>query len=225
MIKKAFKDSSPVMFGYFPIAITFGILAESAGVSGLEGLLMSIFVYAGASQFMAVSMISSGIAVSSIILATLFMNFRHFIMSASIKPKLNITNKKLYPVIGFFLTDETYSVLIMKEELHDEKYIFFFQLFCYMSWVSGTLTGYLTGMFIPEIIVKGLGIALYSLFVALIIPSCKKSTKALLIALGAGGVNTILQRYLDFNQSTGFMIAVIIVSTAATLLNREKEVE
>lgn len=75
---------------------------------------MSLFVYAGASQFMAANMIASGISSSSIILATLFMNFRHFIMSASIKPRLNMSSKKLYPIIGFFLTDETYSVLIMK---------------------------------------------------------------------------------------------------------------
>lgn len=71
--------------GFFPIAITFGILAKTAGVAQVGGVLMSIMVYAGVNQFMVVSMIAAGIGPGSIILATVLINFRHFIMSASIR--------------------------------------------------------------------------------------------------------------------------------------------
>jgi 4-azaleucine resistance transporter AzlC len=223
MNNKGFKDALPVMVGYFPIAITFGILAKSVGVELIDGVMMSAFVFAGASQFMAVSMIGAGIGLPSIILATFFMNFRHFIMSVSIKSKINSVQKKYYPLIGFFLTDETFSVISMKEDINDGKYLITFQASCYASWVLGTLTGYLTGMFLPQIIINSLGIALYALFVALIIPSCKKSTKALILTILAGIINSLIQKIEFFNQSSSFIITVLSVSLIAAFFTYRKE--
>lgn len=223
MIRKGMKDALPVMIGYFPIAITFGILAESAGINLLDGVMMSAFVFAGASQFMAVSMVSAGIGVTSIILATFFMNFRHFIMSASVKPKVSSLSKKLYPLIGFFLTDETFSVISMKKDISDGKYLIAFQISCYSSWVLGTLTGYLTGMFIPAVVVNSLGIALYALFVSLIVPSCKKSIQALILAITSGVINTFFQNIIEMNQSSSFIVTVLTVSLIATIFTYKKE--
>lgn len=161
------------MAGYFPIAMAFGILAKTAGVSLIDGVMMSTFVYAGASQFMAVSMIAAGISPMSIILATFLMNFRHFIMSASIRAKLNTVPSKYFPLIGFFLTDESFSVASMKEDIDDFNYLISLEVSCYISWALGTLFGYLTGMFFPAILITAMGVALYALFVALLIPAVK----------------------------------------------------
>lgn len=223
MNKNGIKAAGPVMLGYFPIAITFGILAKNAGIGIFDGVMMSIFVFAGASQFMAASMIGVEIGIISIIIATFFMNFRHFIMSASIKQKVTEIDKKYYPLIGFFLTDETFSVLVMKESIKDEKYLLSFQISCYLSWVLGTLTGYLTGMFFPPILISSLGIALYALFVSLIVPSCKKSTQALILTILAGLLNSLLQQFNFFNQSSSFIISVISVSFLASILVCKKE--
>ncbi|MEA3422879.1 MAG: AzlC family ABC transporter permease [Bacillota bacterium] len=223
MNNKGFKDALPVMVGYFPIAVTFGILSESTGIEIIDGVMMSAFVFAGASQFMAISMISAGIGISSIIFATFFMNFRHFIMSISLKSKIDSVHKKYYPLIGFFLTDETFSVLSMKNNMNDGKYLITFQASCYASWVLGTLTGYLAGMFLPQIIINSLGIALYALFVALIVPSCKKSTKALILTILAGIINSLIQKNELFNQSSSFIITVLGVSLIATFFTHGKE--
>jgi len=222
MIKKGFKDATPVMAGYFPIAMAFGILAKTAGVSIVEGVMMSTFVYAGASQFMAVSMIAAGISPISILLATFLMNFRHFIMSASIRAKLNTVPSKYFPLIGFFLTDESFSVASMKEDIDDFNYLISLEVSCYISWGLGTLFGYLTGMFFPAILITAMGVALYALFVALLIPACKKSSEAILYASLAGIINTFLSQIPWISSSGSFAITVISVSMFAAYLNQMK---
>ncbi len=178
MIKRGFKDALPVMAGYFPIAMTFGILANTAGIKAVDGILISLMVYAGASQFMAVSMITSGMGLLGVVVAVFFMNFRHFIMSASVRSKLHKTNKKYFPVIGFYLTDETYSVISMKDEIDDPTYLIPLELSCHASWVAGTAAGYVFGMFIPSIITASMGgIALYALLLALLILMQKKQSQ------------------------------------------------
>lgn len=225
MMRRAFKDAMPVMLGYFPIAITFGILAKTAGLSMINGVLMSALVYGGASQFMAISMIGAGISGVSIIFATFLMNFRHFIMGASIRAKLKTVDKKYFPIIGFFLTDETFSVASTKEDIDDSTYLITLEILCHLSWVSGTLAGYLTGMFFPPILIKAMGIALYGLFVALLIPTCKKDKLALYIALSAGGLNTLLIKMELLNSSISFALSVILVSLIAALVKERKGAE
>ena len=225
MIKRGIKDALPVMAGYFPIAMTFGILADSAGISAVDGVFISLFLYAGASQFMAVSMIASGMSMFGVILAVFFMNFRHFIMSASVRAKLKNTKKKYYPIIGFYLTDETYSVISMKEDIDDHKYLISLELLCHASWVGGTIIGYVFGLFIPTLITKSMGIALYALLLTLLVPSCKKSFKALSIALSSGATNALLLHFTDLDPGACFILSVLLVAGGASLFTTNKSIE
>lgn len=220
--KRAIKDALPVMAGYFPIAMTYGILAGAAGIDGLDGVLVSVFVYAGASQFMAVGMYGAGVSMVGIISAVFLMNFRHFIMSASLKAKLKETKKKHYPVIGFFLTDETYSVISMREDVDKPSYLITLEILCYSAWVLGTVAGYLFGMFIPEVITGSMGIALYALLVSLLVPSCKRSRGAVIAAGGAGIVNTLLGQATDLGFGSAFMISVLGISAICALFDRQR---
>lgn len=225
IIRRAFQDALPVMAGYFPIAMTFGILADSAGINAVDGVFISLFLYAGASQFMAVSMIASGMSAMGVILAVFFMNFRHFIMSASVRAKLKYTKRKYFPIIGFYLTDETYSVISMKDDVDDHKYLITLELSCHASWVGGTAAGYIFGLFIPSIITESMGIALYALLLTLLIPSCKKSIKALVVALASGMVNSLLLKFTGLDPGACFIGAVLIVASIATILTRDSDVE
>jgi 4-azaleucine resistance transporter AzlC len=221
MKKNGFKDALPVMAGYFPIAMAYGILAKSVGISMTDGVMFSAFLYAGAAQFMTASMISAGISSFSIIAAVFFMNFRHFIMSASVRARLEKTNRKYYPLIGFFLTDESYSVVSLKKDIDDPAYLITLEVSAYSAWVGGTAAGYLFGMFIPTIITDSMGIALYALFVALLIPAGKQTKSALLVALIAGGLNTLLIRFVGLSQSGSFILTVLSVATIGTLIKRQ----
>ncbi|BES64270.1 AzlC family ABC transporter permease [Gottschalkiaceae bacterium SANA] len=220
MKKTGFKDALPIMAGYFPIAMAYGILAKSVGITMTDGIMFSIFLYAGAAQFMVASMIGAGISALSIILAVFFMNFRHFIMSASVRARLTKTNRKYYSIIGFFLTDESYSVVSLKKEIDDPGYLISLELSAYAAWVGGTAAGYLFGMFIPAIITDSMGIALYALFVALLIPAGKQAKSALLVALIAGGLNSLFIRFTNLEQSGSFILTVLSVAAMGTLFKR-----
>lgn len=217
MIKRGLKEALPVMAGYFPIAMTFGILANTAGVAVIDGVMMSLILYAGASQFMAIGMYASGIGFSSIIMAVFFMNFRHFIMSASLRARLSKTKKRFFPIIGFFLTDETYSVISMGEDVDDPGYLITLELCCYSSWVTGTAAGYLFGMFIPSLITESMGMALYALLIALLIPACKKSKSAIIVALLSGSLNTLLVKLTSMDQGGCFIVSVLMISLGAVI--------
>lgn len=97
------KKALPVAFGYIPIAITYGILAENTGIPAYITVLMSVVVFAGASQFVALNLIALGLGSWEIISTTFVVNFRHFLMSASLSQKIiRKISGKLIPIISFW---------------------------------------------------------------------------------------------------------------------------
>lgn len=212
MIREGLRIALPIAIGYIPIAITYGVLAKQSGLSLMELTLMSAFVYAGASQFMGVNMIIASASVIEIILATFVLNFRHFVMSLSFMNGLR-NNVGLAGRIGLSLglTDETFSVAALHIDKADkEKSVLFYGtiiLTAYVTWVVGSLLGGLVGNVIPEKLSQSMGIALYALFIALLVPSIKKEYKYGLIALLAILINVIASQFL----SSGWAIVVATV--------------
>ena len=113
MIRKGFATGFPIILGYLPVAITYGVLAKQAGMSLTELTLMSALVYAGASQFMAVNMFAVGTGALEIIIATFVLNFRHFVMSLSFMNQLKKIKLKWKIPLAFGLTDESFAVSAM----------------------------------------------------------------------------------------------------------------
>ena len=113
-VKAGIIASLPIAIGYIPIAITFGIIAQAAGLDFMQTLAMSIFIFAGASQFIGVNLIITGIPFIEIVLATFILNFRHFLMSSSLMTKLAPIRKRVLFVIGFGVTDETFALASMQ---------------------------------------------------------------------------------------------------------------
>ena len=110
------KAGMPIAIGYFPVALTFGLLAKTTGLSIVEATAMSIFVYAGASQYVSLKLISNGVDPIVIVLNTFILNIRHFLMSASLNDKTEAAPKLLKGTFAFWVTDETFSVLATRKE-------------------------------------------------------------------------------------------------------------
>lgn len=106
----------PIMIGYFPIAMAFGLLSKNTYVSLRDTGLLSIMVYAGASQFMALDLIRAGVSAGSIVLATFLLNLRHMMMSASLAVEFQDMKRKFLPIVAFGITDETFSVISFNKE-------------------------------------------------------------------------------------------------------------
>ncbi|GAB4073895.1 AzlC family ABC transporter permease [Barrientosiimonas marina] len=201
MIQKGIATGFPIMLGYLPISITYGVLAKQSGMTMLELALMSVMVFAGASQLMAANMIAVSAGAAEIIVATFVLNFRQFVMSLSFMNRLrNFTLKWKVP-LSMGLTDETFAVSSLHTEKADMKKGGYFYagliLTAYAAWVFGSILGGLLGEVIPEQLSQSMGIALYAMFIGLLIPSVKKEWRIGLVAILAMLINAICSQFMS----------------------------
>lgn len=223
--KEGFLYGSPLVLGYLPIAMAFGLLAKNTGLSFFGASANSIFVFAGASQFMFLDLVRIGVSPGSIILATFLLNLRHLIMSASLSTKLDNKMKAFVPIIGFGITDETFSVLSFYKEELNLAFVLTVNTMAYFAWVGGTMLGYLVGEIIPQALQTSLGLGLYALFAALLFPSFKTNKSSIFVSFM--GVLVYTGIFFSKLLSSGWdIVAGIIISTAiATIVLDRRELK
>ncbi|TCL62760.1 4-azaleucine resistance transporter AzlC [Hydrogenispora ethanolica] len=220
-----FRTGFPILVGYFPIAIAFGLLAKSATLTFGGSLSFSVFVFAGASQFMALNLLKTGVAIGEIIIATLLLNFRHLLMSASLAARLEGRNRRFLPLVAFGVTDETFAVAATQEGGLTIPYLLALEVTAYSGWVSGTAVGYLIGGILPPLVQASLGIGLYAMFVALLIPQCKKARSIAALALGAGLINALLGMANLLSGGWNLVAAMLIAACLGAAFRKEDEME
>lgn len=206
----AVKAGIPIFIGYFPAAVAFGILAKATDVSVLETFLFSAVVFAGASQFIALNLVATGMGPVGIILTTLLVNFRHFLMSTYLATRIKEENRLWYLPIAFGVTDEVFSVLSFTKEELNRWFVLALSFCAYSGWVSGTLAGYLLGGFLPSVLTQSMGVALYALLLAILMPEIKASARALVLALSSGLLNWALV-YMDILPKGWSIIVCILI--------------
>ncbi|GHA05139.1 AzlC family ABC transporter permease [Oceanisphaera arctica] len=172
----------PVMMGYLPLGAVFGVLWVDAGLSWYWAPLMSIIVYAGALQYLAVGMLAAGIGWIDLAVASLLVNFRHLFYGLSLYhllPKGVIGRQ--YFIFG--ITDETYSLLSASGQVKDSKTALLVVLFNQSYWVLGTLVGILLARGLPPGL-QGLDFALTALFTVLAVEQIRARKDWGAVALG-----------------------------------------
>jgi 4-azaleucine resistance transporter AzlC len=200
-----------IAIGYMPIALTFGLLAKTTGLGLFETVLMSMIVYAGASQYISLNLLALGTGIFEIVLTTFIVNIRHFLMSASLNEKAEkdkLWKKALY---AFGITDETFSVVATKEGTVTTSYILGVNAISYGSWVISSGIGHVVGASLPQSLQESMSVALYAMFIGLLVPALKKQRKTIWLAGFAAILNSVFS--LVFKLSTGWAIV------SATLLS------
>ena len=145
------KAAWPICLGYLPLGFAFGVLAQKAGLDLLDIALMSILVYAGSSQFIAVAMLSGGAAPISIILTTFVVNLRHLLMSSSLAVYLRGAGRRFLSVFAYGVTDESFAVNLVKFRAggwHRNQALAVNQMSNF-AWIGSTILGGYGGQFIP----------------------------------------------------------------------------
>ncbi len=213
------KKSIPVFFGFLPVAITFAIMAAGVGMSSAEIICMSVLVFAGASQIMAVGMIGALSGALSVVLATFVLNLRHVIMSTCIFRKIKIKNALLKLVAALSVTDEGFALITTEEDdRSDVPFMFGIITVTYLSWILGTVIGVVANSILPPVVADSFGIALYALFIALIAPNVRSSLRLFLTVLITVGINCVLSIFLESSWAViastlaGAFIGTFIVS-------------
>jgi 4-azaleucine resistance transporter AzlC len=202
-------NALPIVFGYIPIGLAFGVLAKKSGLSDVNTILLSVIVYAGSSQFIALSLFETNAPGITIILTTFIVNLRHLLMSASIAPYLKGWRRKEMAAFAFHLTDETFALYSTRfpNGVLPKATVFGTNVTAQVSWVLGTLLGITLGQMIGDIQTLGLDYALPSMFIALLVMQVKGKVHVsvaiiagllsiALILLGTGRWNVILGAFV-----------------------------
>lgn len=192
------KATLPVILGYLPVAIAFAVMASEAGFQRYEIILMSTLVFAGASQIMAVGMISAGASMLSVVIGTFVLNLRHFIMGTYIMKKLGKTSAGEKIATAHGITDESFAIIsATPEQKCTVPYFFGIITVTYGSWVVGTVIGSFVSVLLPSTVSDALGIALYALFISLLVPGIKKSARLVILVILTAALNTVLSLIID----------------------------
>lgn len=212
-----------IAIGYIPIALTYGLLAKSTGLSFVETIAMSLIVFAGASQFIALNLIALGTGALEIILATFIINIRHLLLSASINEKSSNDPPLLKALYAFGITDETFSVAATSGRTLTAPFMFGLVIMAYGSWVISSGAGFYAGAALPDVLQESMGIALYAMFIGLLVPPLKKQRKVVVLAAVAAIIHTMLAFFFHMNSGWAIVTATLISSVGVELLWKGRE--
>lgn len=211
-----FKHGIPIALGYFPVSFTFGIMAVKSGVPVWLAFVISLTNLTSAGQFAGVNLMCAGAAYYEVALTTLLINLRYMLMSMSLSQRLNKgipVFKKL--IFGFGITDEIFAVAVTRHEKISASYMYGLISGPFVSWTLGTLSGAIANGIMPQRLSDAMGIALYGMFIAIIVPPAKKDRKILVITAIAI-LLTCIFRYIRIFEfiSEGFRIIISTVVAA-----------
>ena len=221
-IKAAFVSTIPVMTGYLVLGIGFGVLLKTKGYGALWALAMSVCIYAGSKQNVAIDLLSGGASLIVAALTTLTVNARHLFYGISMIDKYKDTGK-VKPYLIFALTDETYSLVCNDENSKNVEnktaYFFFVSLFDQFYWVCGSVIGALLGAVIP-FSTDGIDFSLTALFVTVFVQQwleTKKHAPALV------GLFVSIACLLIFGSENFLIPAMIFIVIFLTILPKKEE--
>ncbi|MZP30030.1 branched-chain amino acid ABC transporter permease [Heliobacterium undosum] len=184
----AVRDTLPILVGIIPFGITCGVMGLTAGLTPLETVMMSVLVFAGASQFVAMSMIGAGITGwGVIVLTTLLVNLRHLLMGASLAPHMSRLPLPMQALLSFGLVDESYAVTVgrMLNSHYSAAYQLGASATMYLTWIGSTAAGVVLGSRLPDPLAWGLDFAMPATFLVLLIPRLTDDVQQKVCAIAA----------------------------------------
>lgn len=213
------RDGLPIGLGYLSVSFGFGITAVGEGLRFLEALLISMTNLTSAGQVAGVTVIVAAGTFLEMILTQLIINLRYSLMGITLTQRLDkrcTTPHRL--LMSFGMTDEIFAVAASKPYPVGPSYFYGLMTLPYLGWAGGTLFGALAGQILPETLRLAMGIMIYAMFVAIVLPPMKKEKGVLFVVLLAAALSCAVA-YLPFLQwiSAGFAIILCAVVAAVVM--------
>ena len=197
-----------ILLGYFSIALAFGVAGRDLGFPLLTLTAFSVIVFAGASQFLAIQLLAQGVGGIAIVFATFILNARHLVMSLALRDRIE-GSRIPRPVLAFGITDEVFASAATRTGPIRDSELLLLEAMAYSGWVSGTVAGYLVGQFLPPVLEEAMGIALYAMFISLIVPGVLRFWRYGVAVVAAGAVNFGVTA-LGLSRGPALLIAIIL---------------
>lgn len=209
------RDGVPIGLGYLSVSFSFGLLAVRAGLPVWTAVLISATNLTSAGQLAGLSIIAAGGAVVEMIVTQFVINMRYALMAISLSQKADESFTPLERALAAFgITDEIFAVAASQTGTFGAKYLFGLIVMPFLGWTGGTLLGAAAGNILPEAIKAALGIALYGMFIAVVVPPATQDRGALIAALGAAFLSCCLT-YIPVFAGISHGFAVVICACAA----------
>ena len=214
--KKGLRDGIPIAMGYLAVAFTIGIAAGNINMNAFQGFLMSFGMVASAGEYAAVLLIGSAAGVLEMIATTFVINLRYFLMSCSLSQKLSPKEpmwKRM--LLAWFVTDELFGISSACEGRLDPVYTYGAAIVSVAGWCLGTVLGIVAGDVLPVRLASAMNVALYGMFLAIIIPPARKSIfMAALVTVSMASSFVFLKVPVLSGISEGFRIIILTVAIA-----------
>ncbi len=216
--KKGLKDGLPICIGYFSVSFAFGIFAVENGLTVWQAVIISLTNLTSAGQLAGVPIMTGGGSLFEIAISQLVINSRYSLMSVSLaqklSPKLKLKDKLL---IAYGNTDEIFAVSVSQKGEIGKKYMWGLILLPVIGWTSGTLLGGVAGNILPPMVTAALGLAIYGMFTAIVVPVAKKEKATALCVLLSIALSCVF-RYVPCLNKIPSGFTVIICAVVASVI-------
>lgn len=216
------RDGVPITLGYFAVSFALGITAGKAGFSAFQAFVASLLNNASAGEYAAIALIASGAGFLEVALMELVANARYFLMACTLSQKFS-PNTPFYHrlLIGFDLTDEIFAINVTRKGYIDPPYAYGAIVTVLPGWSVGTALGVIVGDIIPAFAVSALGVAIFGMFIAIIVPPAVKNRVIAVTVLTSFALSTAINKlsFFDFiPEGTKTIILTVVIALAAAII-------
>lgn len=214
---RGLKAGIPIALGYLSVSFTFGIIAISYGLSWWQALIISMTTVTSAGQFAGIGIMLHPGQYFQMLISQITINIRYSFMSISVGQKADerFTGLSRW-ILGFMMTDEIFAVAAQEESV-SRSFFAVLATLPYLGWSVGTLLGAILGSILPDRLMSALSLAIYGMFVAIVVPEMKK-TRPVLIVVVLAMLLSCAFHYIPFLSSISSGITITIVAISAAVV-------
>ena len=224
---RGMRDGIPICLGYFAVSFALGIAGRGVGMNAVQAFVMSLTMVASAGQFAAITLIGAGAGIIEMITTTVVVNLRYLLMSCSLTQKLSPETKLLHRLaLSYCMTDEIFGLSISVDGFLRPVYTYGITVISVSGWCLGTVLGVVAGNILPALVTNALGVAMYGMFLAIIIPPTKENHflgALVAVSMAASGLFSILPYLRSISSGFRVIILTILIAGIAAVIHPMEE--
>lgn len=224
---KGMRHGVPIGLGYFAVAFTLGIMAKEIGITPLQSALMSFTMHASAGEFAAMTVIAAGSGYAEMAITQLVINLRYLLMSCALSQKVSEKMPFYHRLfVSYFITDEIFGISSTVDGKLNPWYSYGAAFVASPGWVFGTFLGAVVGNILPANVASAMSVALYGMFLAIIIPPARKNKVIAVIVVAsmlASSVFTWLAEYIPLSSGMRILILTVVIAGIAAYVHPMEE--
>lgn len=224
---RGIRDGIPICLGYFAVSFALGIAGRGVGMNAVQAFVMSLTMVASAGQFAAITLIGAGAGIIEMITTTVVVNLRYLLMSCSLTQKLSPETKLLHRLaLSYCMTDEIFGLSISVDGFLRPVYTYGITVISVSGWCLGTVLGVIAGNILPALVTNALGVAMYGMFLAIIIPPAKENHflgALVAVSMAASGLFSVLPYLRAISSGFRVIILTILIAGIAAVIHPIEE--